>query len=470
MFEHGVFFVNRRPLLYWTLVPSILASSFAVALPANTKQEMAMPSHSLAPSATSTPLALPAGAVVDPWESAFIALAIAMIAAYFFLKRDRRPIALVLAAATLLSIVVLAIAQVRYGAVPMDAGMTQVRGNAPTPVTLAVIRGGLADPTIVAPANVEPYFNQNIVARAPGLLTGLTAYTGDRVGAGQTVARLEEPELQSNAAAAQADVESQQAELQSSREQVRYWDAEISRERFLLDRGAVSIREYQNERAQASAARSAYAAAQAKLASAQFTAQSQNVMAGYTNVVAPNDAVVVKRLVDPGVFVQAGTPILQVAVLDRVRVQVQVAQSAIGSVHVGSRIDVRFDDGTLLRGHISSITPVAASASHTILAEAIVPNPGKRLQPGGFARASIHTSAAMPANAVTVASGAIVGGVTTAVWVSLEGRAHRVPVTVISDDGTTAWIAGRDVRPGTRVVVAGSGSLQEGQPIVSATP
>jgi RND family efflux transporter MFP subunit len=405
-----------------------------------------------------------------PWRTAFFALLGVIVVGYLVLRRDRRPIALVLSAAAIAVIVALAFAQWRYAPAPMVSSMAQTHGDAPVPVTLTVVRSNSADPTIAAPAYVAPYFTQNVVARAPGVLTNLSVYAGDHISAGAVIARLDEPELKSNAQAAQADVASERAALQSAGAQLRYWNAEIARERQLLDNGAVSVREYQDERAQAAAARSAYDGAQSKLAAAQFTAQSQSTVAGYTNIVPPADAVVMKRLVDPGVFVQAGTPILQVAVLDRLRVQAQVAQDDASSVHVGAPVDVRFGDGTVLRSRVSSVSPVADAATHTALAEAVIENAGRRLQPGGFAHVIIHLAAPVSSNAFFLPSAAVVGGTSTAVWIDASGLAHRVPVTVLTDDGMLAQVQSDELRSGARVVVRGAQSLEEGQPIVGMAP
>lgn len=431
------------------------------------------------------------------WETAFFALLVAMVIGYFIVRRDRRPVAIALGIIAIAAIVSLAFAQNRYTAPPMDMNsMSQAQGNAPTPVTLATIDNDADTQTISAPANIQPYFTQNIVARTSGLLSDLTAYTGDRIAAGQVVAHLNEPELQSNAQAAQAAAQAAQsqaaaaqqtasaitADLSAAAEQVRYWNAELKREKSLLAAGAVSTQEYQNERAQAAAARSAYQATGAKVAAARSTvhsaqaqasqassaAQAQNIMAGYTSVVVPDDAVVIKRLVDPGVYVQAGTPILQVAVISRLRIQAQVAQSDAASVHVGAPIDVLFGNDQVLHGRISSVSPVADPTTHTAIAEAIVQNPGNRLQPGGFVNVVIHAQRVMPSNTFSVPSASIVGGASSAVWVNSGGVAHRVPVIVISDDGTTAHVRDTGLRSSMRVVVIGAQNLEEGQPITGA--
>ncbi len=450
----------------------------------------------------------------DPtaWRTATFVLIGVILVGALVLRRDRRTVTIALVVGVALVVVVVAIAQSRYGSPAIDmTSMQSAAGSAPVPVTLATVgRDDSARTSISAPANIAPYLTQSIVARAPGLLTDLSAYTGDRLRAGQVVAHLSEPELQSDAQAAAADAEAAriealqhapngvivatndaaaaQADVAAKARQDNYWSNELGRERELLAQGAVSQREYEDEAAQAQAARSAYRAsqdalnsartrigdahatverAQAQAQSASATAQSRGTMASYTTIVVPNDSVVMKRLVDPGVYVQVGTPVLQVAVVDRLRVQAQVAQRDLSSVHIGTPIVVTLDSGASLHGAVSSISPVVDPQTHTATVEAIVSNAGDRYQPGGFAHIILRAGRRLRSNAFSVPSTAVVGGANTAIWIDVAGTAHRVPVTVLSDDGVTAEVTGA-ISSGTRAVVVGASALEEGQAIVEA--
>jgi len=432
------------------------------------------------------------------WRNGIIVLIAVLVIGALVLRRDRRPLTIAIVAVAALAVLGLAYAQSRYGS--NSASMSSMQGAAgvaPIPVTLARVGGQTGTSAIQAPAIVQPYLVQNIVARAAGVLTGFNAYTGDRLKAGDVVARLEEPELQSNAlageaaaraaadqrASAQDDVVSNRADVAAQREKVRYWNAEISRERSLLHAGAVSVQEYQDERAQAATARSAYRSAVAKVSGAQALAraaqaqveqanagaQSQNVLAGYADVIVPSDSVVMKRLVDPGVYVQPGTPILQVAVVNRLRVQAQVAQQELAGIEIGTPVDVMLGDGRVLHSAVSSFSPVVDPGTHTAIVESIVPNGGGVYQPGAFVNVVLHPRSSSRTRALSVPSAAVVSGVSSAVWVDRDGAAHRVAVTVLADDGTTAQVTG-NLRPGMQVVVTGASGLEEGQPITGSAP
>lgn len=450
----------------------------------------------MTPSGSTADASMSPGLNASAWRTATFALLAVILLTALVLLRNRRSETMVMAAVAALVIAGIAFAQTRSGSSSMDmASMQSAQGWAPVPVTLAAIGRNSGGSTISAPANLQPYLIQTIVARAPGLLTEFTAYTGDRLNAGDVVARLSEPELQSNARAAQSGARAAQesvtmaqhdamiarADLAAKEQQLAYWNTEIAREKSLLAQGAVSVQEYQKEKAQAATAQSDYDAARAKLSGADvgirvaqaqaeqaaLAAQAEGVNASYTGVVVPDDAVVMKRLVDPGVFVQPGTPILQVAVVNRLRIQAQISQHDLSRVHVGTPIDAIFEDGRVLHGRISSVSPVVDPSTHTAIAEAIVSNPRNRYQPGAFVRAILHEQSIAQTTSFSVPSGAIVGGATTAVWTDVNGTAHRVPVNVISDDGRRAQVTG-DLHAGARVVVTGAENLEEGQAIAES--
>lgn len=468
-------------------MPMPSAGTKASAAPKATPMQLSTP--------VSVPMAMPQSSsdTSAPWRTATLALALVLIVGLALTRRERHPVTI--AVFVLAGVAIAALAFFQQGGAPADSGMSsmgETRGVASVPVTVVRLGTDPSDNTISVPANIAPYLIQNITARVQGTLTSFSAYAGDQVHAGEVVARLDEPELQSNARAAAAgaqaaesaigsaenDAAATNADVTAARERVRYWDAEITRERALLAQGAVSIQEYQDERSQAAAARSAYTAALAKASSSQFNvetaraqaaqaaanAQSESVTAGYTSVIAPADAVVMKRLVDPGVYVSAGTPILQVAVLNRLRVQAQVAQQDLAGIHIGTPLDVVLGDGKVLRGRVSSVSPVVDPATHTAIAEAIVQNEGTAYQPGGYARAVLHVQATTSGNAFSVPSAAIVGGAGAAIWANVGGKAHRIPVTVLSDDGEIAQITG-NLHSGERVIVTGAADLEEGQAV-----
>ncbi|HXM19120.1 MAG TPA: efflux RND transporter periplasmic adaptor subunit [Candidatus Tumulicola sp.] len=471
-------------------------------------------------------MAAMSGGHEDAWRAAAFALAILLalgaLAAWLVTRSLNRSGRLpgwlnrstvTLAAVAVVVVIGAALAQSRFAAPSMDmAAMSNVPGTAPVPVTLARAQGSSQNPAIAAPGMIQALYTQDVVARAPGILRDFTAYNGTRVFAGETLAILEEPELGAQAVAAQAGASSDaaaaaaamieahhhapnairiaQADAAAKAQRANYWRAEMQREQMLLKNGAVSQQEYDDEQAQAAAAyadaesarrqqqdavanlemaQQQAVSAQQRAASSGASAQAAAVMAGYTRIVSPDDAIVVKRLVDPGTYVQVGTPVLRLAVIGKARIQASVAQDDLQSIRLGAVLDASLPDGRVVHARVTSVQPAADPTTHTALVEAIVDNPGGHLVPGTYVRVIIRGAPSHARNAVSVPSAAVIGaGVDAAVWVDVNSTAHRVPVRIISDDGTTAQVAG-DLKSGDRVVVEGAADLEEGMPIAERT-
>ena len=496
----------------------------------------AEPSGSPAPH-TNAPVAAPAGA----WRAAIVALVAILVVgllAYRRVRPERRSLTVMVAIGAAASALILAAVQARYAPPPMDmAAMSSVQGAAPIPVTAASVQAVKSGGVVFAPGTIAPYLTQDVVTRQSGILTDFPAYAGDHVRAGQVIARLDAPDVQSRAQAAAADasaqnsaaaavqieaqhhapnaviitraetqavardIEAARADQQAKAEQQRYWQNELAREKELLAQGAVSAQEYQDETAQAAAARAAAQSAQLRVAAltqqltaartkaldavasvdqmraqaasaaaqaqrARNVAQTEATLAGFTSVTSPSDAVVIKRLIDPGVYVQSGTPIARIAVLDRLRIQANVAQRDLAAIAAGTPVEATLPDGTVVRGRVSSVSPVADAATHTAAVEAIVSNARGMLVSGGYVRVTFHAQGARVAGGFSVPSAAIVGADRdAAVWrISADKTAHRVPVRVLNDNGVSATVTG-DLAHDARVVVEGAPTLEEGQAV-----
>jgi len=176
--------------------------------------------------------------------------------------------------------------------------------NARAPVTTEVVRYGTVVEKVTYTGSVAPYLEQNVYPRVEGWLADLTVYAGDRVVAGQVIARQVAPERFSDADAARFELDasagetqqyqaavmaadrrraqagfavasSQQMVSQSEQElrkaqaDLAYWEAEFRREGRLLSTGAISREEYDSERARYLSAQAAAQQAEARVAQAQ---------------------------------------------------------------------------------------------------------------------------------------------------------------------------------------------------------
>src|SRR5262249_18173390 len=112
-----------------------------------------------------------------------------------------------------------------------------------------------------------------------------------------------------------------------------------------------------------------------KLEVAKRARDLQHTYLNYARIVAPFDAYVTKRYVDPGAFISQATAIgspvntiLTVMDLSQVKVLVNVPERDVGNIHVGDTLSLSLDaypDQTF-QGRITKFAPALDAASRTL--------------------------------------------------------------------------------------------------------
>jgi membrane fusion protein (multidrug efflux system) len=110
-----------------------------------------------------------------------------------------------------------------------------------------------------------------------------------------------------------------------------------------------------------------------------------------TDIRAPFDGYVQKRLVSLGEYVKVQTPVMSVVRIDPLKVIAEIPEKMAPWIAVGQGVDFHVDaypDKTLT-GKISRISPAVNTSTRAFPLEALVPNGEGLLKPGTFARARI---------------------------------------------------------------------------------
>jgi multidrug efflux pump subunit AcrA (membrane-fusion protein) len=171
-------------------------------------------------------------------------------------------------------------------------------------------------------ATLEAFEEADLFAKVSGYLSDVRVDIGDHVKAGQVLAVIDIPEMEPELAEAKAQLESKQSSLEVARRQLDHYKANVMLQNALLklreELGAaghyISDRTLDEVRANAEIAKAdlgvaeasrALAADQVNVAAA--TVEKIKTLLAYTQVVAPFDGVVARRLVNRGDLVQAAT-------------------------------------------------------------------------------------------------------------------------------------------------------------------
>ncbi|MEX1829509.1 efflux RND transporter periplasmic adaptor subunit [Luteibacter sp. CQ10] len=201
----------------------------------------------------------------------------------------------------------------------------------PPRVGVVHARRGTAIEAVYATGTVEYTVMLPIAARITARLIALDVDEGDRVAAGQRLARLEDTDLVSH--------------LAQLRSQEAFTRAEYARYAALLPRGVIARTQYDKVRSDWLSARSAADTATAELR--------------FARLVAPTAGTVIRRDGEIGQLVVAGSPVFWLAVDSPPRVTADVDEEDIARVAPGHAVLIRADayPGRIFQGRVTAVTP-----------------------------------------------------------------------------------------------------------------
>jgi multidrug resistance efflux pump len=384
----------------------------------------------------------------------------------------------------------------------------------PTPVTLATALAPDTRSLYTGPGSIAPVHVYRIAFEIPGRVVAVNADLGDRVAAGTVLAALDRSDYAAQTRTAQARaleadagalkarngartqerfaaddaVAAARAQLDRATSAQRLAQADAARFDALFASGDIAARQHDHTIEAARDADAAVAAARAQLAqaeaqrtliregtraedvaasiaaarAAQASADLARVTLAKTSLIAPADAYVQQRAVEPGSDAQPGATAFVLVDARTPDVLIAVPESRLDGIALGTDASVRAG-GRSYRGTVIRIEPDADAATRT--AQVRVRVPGLKGRAGGVVGVALGTRAGT--GEASVPLGAIVsdaiGGSSVLVYDPDRGVAIRRPVRVISGDGEHVQVAG--LAPGTRVVRAGASLVKPGTPL-----
>lgn len=282
---------------------------------------------------------------------------------------------------------------------------------------------------------------------------------GDRVRAGDVLARLDSLEARN----AVAGAEGQLAELAARRAQA---ERDVARAQALLDSKAATAEEVEKTRAGLDAVEAAEASAEARLREARR-------LLGETVLEAPFAGTVTEVHFEPGEYAVPGRPVVTLAGDGAVEVEVEVPESVVSRIAVGDTVAAHLPTFGLdtLEATIESVGRAAAGPGRLFPVIARLPeSSGGSTSPVVGATAELVLSLTRDA-ALTVPVEAVIdpGGRRPAVYaVGEDGRVAKVRVdvgTLLGDRVVVTLAEGFEdaLVPGDRVVVGGQRGLLDGE-------
>ena len=312
---------------------------------------------------------------------------------------------------------------------------------------LPVLTAGAAEPLETAVARymeqprlfrldgvVDAVSRTTVSAQTKGQVDEILFDVDDFVEKGEVIVRLRDTEQQAEASRTQAALKEARARLQEARDN-------FARIKDIYEKDLVSESELDKARAELDSARARVEAAEASLAKAREQLD-------YTQVRAPYSGIVTERHAEPGETAQPGQPLMTGLSLEKLRVNVDVPQSLIGSVRESGRAQVLLPEKGGVQAEKLTVFPYADPGSNTFRVRLELPQGTAGLFPGMFVKTAFELGTErvmlIPARSVVY-------------------RSEVTAVYVVDEDGTIGF---RHVRVGRRTgegmieVLAG---LEEGE-------
>jgi membrane fusion protein (multidrug efflux system) len=326
----------------------------------------------------------------------------------------------------------------RFGKNGEDAGAMQEPEERPTPVLLATLERGTIQGQIRAASTIEAELQVTVHAESVGRITSLTLEEGDKIEAGQVLARIRR--------------EAQSLGVERAETNLADAERELGRIESLFKQGVASQSELDQART--------------RVETATLDKRDRRRDLSNTTMVAPFAGILTRRFVDEGAFVTNGAQVFEITDFSTLVARVYVPERELDRIAVGQPAQIvgkaaKNRQGT---GSVHRIAPVVDATTGTVKVTIALPTElaggTHGFLPGMYAEVTLTTE--RHENVPLVPKPALVHeDEQTFVFVADGDRAKRVLIqTGLADDDFVEITGGLDV--GARIIVAGQTGLKDG--------
>ena len=263
-----------------------------------------------------------------------------------------------------------AIAQHASFQMPPEAVTTVVAGQDRWPATLSAI------------GSVMAVHGVTVSADLPGIVEQIAFDSGRRIDAGDVLVRLDSSQERAQLAAAEAQRDLAQLNLERSRQ--------------LLEKGVVAQAEHDRLAAEAKTA-------DARVGEIRATIQRKTIRAPFAGTLG-------LRQVNLGQYLNGGDPVVPLQSMDPIYVNFSVPQQDVAALRVGAEVRVAAESIAVARpsGRITAINSLVDEATRNVQVQATFQNPRGVLRPGMFVDVQVVLGTsrgvvALPASAISYA-------------------------------------------------------------------
>ena len=258
-----------------------------------------------------------------------------------------------------------AIAEASSFQMPPEAVTTIVAKQQQWPATLGAIG------TIAAVRGVT------VSADLPGVVESIEFDSGRSVREGEVLVRL--------------DARQEKAQLAAAEAQRDLLQLNLERSRGLVGQGIIAQAELDRDSAE-------HAQAVARVGEIRATIERKTIRAPFAGVLGI-------RQVNLGQYLEAGNPVVPLQALDPIHLDFSVPQQQVARLRLGGEVQVSGEGlGDLGSGRITAIDSVVDAATRNVRVQATLGNRELRLRPGMFVQAHVNAGETAPVIALPVSA------------------------------------------------------------------
>ena len=341
-------------------------------------------------------------------------------------------------------------------------------------------------------ATLEAYQQGIVTSKIAAKVVAVSVENGQYVNAGDTIATLDDQDIQNNIKTAQAQVEVSEQQVNSTQQQLNSSQVTLQklqilmddaqrnydRQKTLFDGGAISKTDLESAEKALNTSKADYSSGLASIESAKATIESskasleaqkvnlqkaQNDLAN-TVIKAPISGVISDKTLNVGQMASQGAALAKVNDISSVYATIQVPQEKITGVKIGQAATITVDgNDKTYDGTIEAMDSAADATTRVFNCKVKIDNGNKSLLPGIFGKVQLISEE--KAQVITVPISALAGNEGDySVFLNDNGTAKKQKITIGETNENNVEVTD-GIKEGDQVICTNISTLQEGSEV-----
>lgn len=225
----------------------------------------------------------------------------------------------------------------------------------------------------------------------PGTVEKIAVDLGDRVKKGQLLLRFDQREVRLALTQTEANLEAGNKALAQAQAEWRDADTNFKRVKQLHDEGVIATSQLDIAQSRFDAIEAQVRAREADLGRFRALVELARKRISDTEITAPITGEVRQKLVSMGETVKEKTPMLHLVITDPLKFQGTVPERFAPEIQIEQAVDVQVEafGDKIFPAVVQRVSPAVDAQTRSLSLEARVPNTGRTLKPGFFAKGQI---------------------------------------------------------------------------------